>query len=449
MRRVLALAALALGTVAAGPPGPSDLTPEQMRAIAAEAYVYGYPVVDNYRVLYTYTQDAGDPEYKAPFNVLKNVPRVFTPDDRAVQTPNSDTPYSMVAMDLRAEPLVLTIPPIESGRYFSVQLVDLYTYNFGYLGSRTTGNGGGAYLVAGPSWRGSAPAGVKQVIRCDTQLALAIYRTQLFEPGDLENVEKVQAGYKVEPLSTYLGQPAPPAAYAVNWHRPPSSADLRTSPDFFNLLSFALQFAPVIPAEAALRTRIQSLYGFVTAAQAAAFAPGMADGQKQIDAKLAGKLPPVMFGSREELKDDYLTRAAAAQLGIYGNSREEAIYLPLARDSRGKPLDGSHRYTLHFAKGRLPPVNAFWSLTMYSLPDRMLVANPLQRYLVNSPMLPQLAKDSDGGITIYLQHESPGKKLESNWLPSPAGAFWPVLRTYWPKPELISGKWKPPEVKPR
>jgi hypothetical protein len=443
------LAALALAAVAAGPPGPSSLTPAEVRAIAKEAYVYGYPVVDNYRVIYTYTQDSGDPDYKAPLNVLKSVPRVFTPEDRAIQTPNSDTPYSFVAMDLRAEPQVLTTPPIEPGRYFSVQLVDLYTYNFAYLGSRTTGNGGGDYLVAGPSWKGDPPAGVKQVIRCETQLALAIYRTQLLEPNDLPNVERIQAGYRVQPLSAYLGQPPPPPAYAVNWHKPPAHADLRTSPEFFNVLSFALQFAPVNPTEAAQRARIDSLYGFVTAAQAAAFAPGMADGQQEIDAKIAGKLPPDVFGSREVLKDDYLTRAAAAQLGIYGNSREEAIYAPLDKDARGKPLDGSHRYALRFAKGRLPPVNAFWSVTMYSLPDRLLVANPLQRYLVNSSMLPQLERDPDGGVTIYLQHDSPGKKLESNWLPAPSGAFFAVLRMYWPKPELLAGKWKPPPVRAR
>ena len=444
-----ALATLALLAVAASPPGVSPMTPEEARAIARDAYVYGYPIVDNYRVFYTYTQDTGDPDYKAPVNTLKNEPRVFTPDDRAVQTPNSDTPYSFVAMDLRAEPLVLTVPPIEPGRYFSVQLIDLYTYNFGYLGSRTTGNGGGDYLVAGPSWKGDPPAGVKQVIRSETQLALAIYRTQLFEPNDLANVQKIQAGYRVQPLSAYLGQPAAPPAYAVNWHRPPARAELRTSRDFFNLLSFALQFAPVNPSEAALRKRIDSLFGFVTAEHAAAFVDGMADGQKQIDAKLAGKLPRDLFGSREVLKDDYLTRAAAAQAGLYGNSREEAVYLPLAKDARGKPLDGSHRYALRFAKGQLPPVNAFWSVTMYSLPERMLVANPLARYLVNSAMLPQLRRDADGGITLILQHDPPAKELESNWLPAPTGAFWPVLRMYWPKPELLSGKWKPPAVRSR
>ncbi|HXZ84562.1 MAG TPA: DUF1254 domain-containing protein [Myxococcota bacterium] len=450
MRRPLALAALALLALAADtPPRPSAQTPEQVRAIAKEAYVYGYPIVDNYRVIYTYTQDTGDPDYKAPLNVLKSEARVFTPEDRAIQTPNSDTPYSFLAMDLRAEPLVLTIPPIDPGRYFSVQLVDLYTFNFAYLGSRTSGNGGGDYLVAGPSWTGEPPPGVKQVIRSETQLALAIYRTQLLGPDDLAKVQAIQAGYKVQPLSAYLGRPAPSPAYAVNWHKPPPRAELRTSPDFFNLLSFALQFAPVHPSEAALRARIDSLYGFVTPEQLAAFAPGMADGQKEIDARIAAPRGADSFGSRELLKDDYVTRAAAAQLGIYGNSKEEAVYLPIDRDARGKPLDGAHRYLLHFAKGKLPPVNAFWSVTMYSLPDRLLVPNPLGRYLVNSPMLPSLRGDRDGGLTLYLQHDSPGKELESNWLPAPSGAFWAVLRLYWPKPEVLSGRWKPPAVRLR
>ena len=126
-----------------------------------------------------------NPEYKAPFNEIKNMPRVYTPEDRAIQTPNSDTPYSMLALDLRAEPIVLTLPPVEKGRYYSVQLIDLYTFNFDYLGSRTTGNDGGSFLVAGPNWKGETPAGIKKVLRSETELALAAYRTQLLKPDDI------------------------------------------------------------------------------------------------------------------------------------------------------------------------------------------------------------------------------------------------------------------------
>ena len=155
----------------------SGITPEEARAIAKDAYVYGYPMVDNLRVQYAYFTDRSNPEYKAPYNQLFNIPRVFTPDDRAIQTPNSDTPYSWIGLDLRAEPIVFTVPAIPKERYWSLQLIDLHTHNFAYLGTRTTGNGGGSYLVAGPSWRGETPKGITKVIHSETNIASAQFRT--------------------------------------------------------------------------------------------------------------------------------------------------------------------------------------------------------------------------------------------------------------------------------
>ena len=187
----------------------TGVSPAEARAIAKEAYIYGFPMVDSYRIQYAYFVDRENPEFKAPWNHIRNIARVFTPDDKAIQTPNSDTPYSMLGLDLRAEPMVLTVPPIEKERYFSIQLIDLYTFNFDYIGSRATGNDGGSFLIAGPGWKGETPKGVKKVIRSETELALAAYRTQLFNPGDLDNVKKVQAGYQVQPLSAFLGQTAP------------------------------------------------------------------------------------------------------------------------------------------------------------------------------------------------------------------------------------------------
>src|SRR5215471_339154 len=131
-----------------------EVSPAEVRAIAREAYIYGFPMVDGYRIQYAYFVDRNNPEFKAPWNQIDNVTRVFTPDDKVVQIPNSDTPYSTLGLDLRAEPMVITVPPIEKRRYFSVQLIDLYTFNFGYIGSRTTGNDGGSFLVAGPDWKG-------------------------------------------------------------------------------------------------------------------------------------------------------------------------------------------------------------------------------------------------------------------------------------------------------
>ncbi len=183
----------------------SDVTPSEARAIAKEAYIYGFPMVDSYRIEYGYFVDKKDPEYKGPWNEIHNTARVYTPADTAIQTPNSDTPYSFLGMDLRAEPLVLTVPPIEKERYFSIQLIDAYTFNFAYIGSRATGNGGGSYLIAGPNWKGEKPSGVKDVIRSETEFVLALYRTQLFNPDDIANVKTIQAGYKAQPLSAFLG----------------------------------------------------------------------------------------------------------------------------------------------------------------------------------------------------------------------------------------------------
>jgi hypothetical protein len=216
MKRLIALAALVTMVAAcsgkesgeAEKPSPAPtsaaVTPDQARAIAKEAYIWGFPMVDNYRVQYAYFVNKQNPEYKGGWNEIHNTARVYTPEDKAIQTPNSDTPYSAVGADLRAEPLVLTVPPIEQDRYYSLQFVDGYTYNFHYVGTRTTGNGGGKYLLAGPNWNGEKPEGVNEVIRSDTDLAFVLYRTQLFGPSDLENVEQIQAGYQVTPLSVFL-----------------------------------------------------------------------------------------------------------------------------------------------------------------------------------------------------------------------------------------------------
>jgi hypothetical protein len=198
----------------------AGVSPVEARAIAKDAYIYGFPIVDNYRVQHAYWVDKATPEYKGPWNQIWNSARVYTPADTAIQTPNSDTPYSFVGADLRSEPLVLTVPEIEKGRYFSVQLIDYYTFNFDYIGTRTTGNGGGSFLLAGPGWKGATPKGIKKVFRCETELAIPTYRTQLFDPGDIDNVKKVQAGYKVQPLSAFLGQPAPKAAPAIDFIKP-------------------------------------------------------------------------------------------------------------------------------------------------------------------------------------------------------------------------------------
>jgi hypothetical protein len=443
---------------------PQDLTrvtPAEARVIAKEAYTYGFPMVDNYRIQYAYFVDHQNPEFKAPWNQLRNIPRVYTPEDKAVQTPNSDTPYSMVGMDLRAEPVVLTVPTIEKGRYFSVQLIDAYTHNFDYIGSRSTGNDGGSFLITGPGWKGETPKGVTKVIRSETAFVIAAYRTQLFNPGDLDNVKKVQAGYQAQPLSAFLGQPAPKAAPAIDFIKPLTPDAQKTSPEFFTILNFVLQFCPTNPSENELMERFAKIGvgagksldpGKLSPELKTATEQGMADAwaglgalQKRVDAKevTSGDL----FGTREYLKNNYLYRMAAAVLGIYGNSKQEAMYPVYSVDADGQKLNGANRYTVSFAPGQLPPVKGFWSLTMYELPASLLVANPLNRYLLNSTMLPQFKKDADGGLTLLIQNDSPGKDNEANWLPAPKGPFIMFMRLYWPKDEALEGKWTAPPLK--
>jgi hypothetical protein len=430
----------------------------EARDIAREAYIYGFPMVDSYRIQYAYFVDRNNPEFKAPWNQIHNVPRVYTPADTAIQTPNSDTPYSMVGMDLRAEPMVLTVPPIEKDRYYSIQLIDAYTFNFAYIGSRATGNDGASFLIAGPNWKGEAPKGVKDVIRSETEFVIAAYRTQLFNSSDLDNVKKVQAGYKAQTLSAFLGTAAPKAAPVIDFIKPITPAEERTSPQFFNILNFVLQFCPTDPSETELIERFARIgIGGGKTLDPSKLSPemkkaveqGMADAwadfnglTKQID---AGKVTSGdLFGTREYLKNNYLYRMAAAVLGIYGNSKQEAMYPVYAVDANGQKLNGANAYSLRFAPGQLPPVNAFWSLTMYEMPASLLVANPINRYLINSPMLPQLKRDADGGLTLVIQNESPGKGNEANWLPAPKGSFAVFMRLYWPKTEALNGNWKAP-----
>jgi len=437
--------------------GAADVSPADARAIAKEAYIYGYPLVDYYRILYAFSLDPMSPVFKSSLNELYNEARLFSPEDRTVVTPNSDTLYSGINFDLRAEPIVLTLPAIDPERYYSAQLVDLYTFNFDYLGSRTTGNGGGRFLVAGPDWKGETPPGIAKVVRAETELASAFCRTQLFGPGDMENVKKVQAGYKTQPLSAFLGQPAPKAAPAIAFIKPLRATEQRTSLGFFNILRFVLELCPVHPSEKELRDRFAKIgivpgkpfdVASLTTEMKEALQAGMADGQKAIGARRATSQSAVgLLGSREDLRNDYLARATGAQIGILGNSKEEAFYTGYQQDAEGQPVDASkHNYVLRFAPGQLPPARAFWSLTMYDLPGQFLVANPLNRYLVNSPMLPEFKRAADGGVTLYIQHETPGQGKESNWLPAPNGPFMMVMRIYWPKPEVLDGTWKQPPL---
>jgi hypothetical protein len=444
----------------------ADLTPAETKALAEEGYIYGLPIVMNYGVMYEYAVDKDSSQYKAPFNQLYNMRRVATPEDTAIVTPNSDTPYSLGFMDLRAEPVVISVPAIEKSRYYSVQLCDGNTFNYGYIGTRATGPEAGDYIVAGPGWKGETPPGIKKVFNSSTPFTMVIFRTQLFNPEDMPNVTKIQEGYKVQPLSTFLKKPAPPAAPAIKF--PKIDKELAKT-GFFDYLAFQLQFAPAGPEEKAIREKLARLgveagkpfdFKALSPEQKAAVMDGMKAGEAKVTQAVSNAGKDVNGwrvtnpdGDRAFFNGDWLKRALAAQAGIYGNDSAEATY-PLTKTlPDGEPLDGSKaNYTLTFPAGQYPPVNAFWSVTMYDGKTQLLIKNPINRYLVNSPMLPNMKKNADGGLTLYIQKDSPGKDKESNWLPAPNDLIYLVMRLYWPKTEAPSilppgeGTWKPPGI---
>lgn len=437
---------------------------EEIKAIAEEGFIYGLPLVMNYAVMHEYAVDRNSGQFKAPFNQILNEPRVFTYKDTAIPTPNSDTPYSLCWLDLRAEPMVLSVPAVEKDRYFSVMLCDGNTFNYGYIGSRATGNEPGDYLVVGPDWKGETPAGIKQVFRSTTPFSLAAYRTQLINPEDMPNVIKVQSGYKVQPLSKYLKQPAPAVAPTINF---PAATTAGIKGNFFQYLDAALEFVPETPDNRDIRAKLARIgvgpgktFAFkdLSREHKAGVLLGMKQGEDKVTKYLASGMKNIngwkvgsLFGDAAFYNGDWLKRAAAAQGGIYGNDAVEAMY-PLTKTlADGEELDGSeHNYTLTFPAGQFPPVNAFWSVTMYDGKTQLLIENPINRYLINSPMLPGMKTNADGSLTLYIQKDSPGPDKESNWLPAPDGPIYLVMRLYWPRTETPSilppgeGTWKPP-----
>ncbi|VTS06433.1 DUF1254 domain-containing protein [Tuwongella immobilis] len=452
-------AGVGMGTVQA-----QSLPPvAEFQAIAEEAMLYGYPLVMNYKVIYESYIDQKSSQYRGPLSQLVNTGRVFTPKDTSVVTPNSDTPYSFFCADLRAEPMVLTLPKIDASRYVSVQLVDWYTANYGYLGSRTTGNGGGNYLLVGPDWKGEQPKGIDRVFRCETEFTFAIIRTQLFSPNDLDNVRTIQAGYRLQPLSKFLGESAPAPSAAVKW---PAITSESADANLLSYAAFLLQFCPPVgtaAVEVPLRERFARIglvagKPFEAEKLPAEYREALKAAKQAANAKIKDRVLNLgknqngwrvgaAFGNRAFYRGDWLARAASAAAGIYGNDAAEALYPMLTLDADGKRPDcTTNRYVLTFPAGKLPPVDAFWSVTMYDATTQLLVENPLNRYLINSPMLPDLKRNADGSLSILISHESPGKDWESNWLPAPKGPIFVVMRLYRPQAAALSGDWQPPPV---
>lgn len=263
---VIAVAALLCSPMASANPAVAKLSPAEVQAIAEEGFVYGLPLVMNYAVMNAFSINRDSGQFKAPFNQIHCEANVFTHENTAVITPNSDTPYCLLWADLRAEPMVVSVPAVPKSRYYSVHLCDGNTFNYGFTGTRTTGPDAGDFLIVGPDWNGATPAEIKKVFRSSTQQSIVIFRTQLFSPADLPGVAKVQAGYKAQPLSAFLKQPPPPAAPAIDF---PKIDDAMVNAKFFEYLDFVLPFGPPGPEEKEIRARLArigvgpgtSLYG--------------------------------------------------------------------------------------------------------------------------------------------------------------------------------------------
>jgi hypothetical protein len=455
-------AATSSQTAAAGPE-PSEAT-----AIAEEAYIYAFPMMENYRTMYVQAIDRSAPGYMGSFNELVHRSELLGPEFTGIVRPNNDTMYSFAWLDLRSQPVVVTVPEIED-RYYSVQLVDMFTHNFGYIGTRATGTEAGSYVLAGPQWEGIKPPDAKAVFQSESSFVYCVIRTEVGGRDDVASVVALQKRYHVTPLNVFLGRTGAPEAAGITF--PAYDSSRAKSAAFIDLLNFLLTEVTVTPEEKDLLgrfSRIEIRAGAIGASRSLspelrdALDKGVGQGMVAIDSSAydPSQLQGVtvregrgwqglggIFGSGDVMRTRYLVRAVAAKVGLYGNDVEEAYYPIANNDASGDPLDGSsHRYVMRFEKDELPAVDAFWSMTMYSLPDQLMVSNPVGRYSIGNRS--KLEYGKDGSLTVYVQHESPGQEKSRNWLPAPDGPFTLQFRMYLPKPESLDPLYLPPAVEP-
>lgn len=472
--RLLACASLALLLLSAcqraGSPATAESTApatasasiavsaEQARALASDAWLFGLPLVYIDTQIDLTTHVAQPDATRAPLNQFVHYRQFPDASNRTVVGFNVDTLYSLASLDLSREPMVLSIPPMGE-RFWVMQIIDAWNNVPHAPGSRTLGGKGGTFLLAGPHWQGTAPAGM-EVLRVPTQLAMIGGRTYTAGPSDYAAVHALQDQYRLVPLSQW-GKPwSPPADVALKpgvIDKPVPEQVLAMDPQaFFGRLNALMVDNPPYPEDAPLLARVAPLgvgpglkfdFNAFTPEVQQAIRDGVADAVKRMNDTPRGKdvngwriaLDLGRYGTR------YAYRAGWTFYGVGGNLVEDAVYPVAETEADGTPFDAAHRYQLRFEKGQLPPVNAFWSVTMYDK-DSYLVPNPLNRFALGDRSGMKTAPD--GSLTIYIQHDSPGKAQESNWLPAPAqGPFRLAMRLYAPKPEVAAGTWQPPAVR--
>ena len=462
MRKLwIAVLAALLMTIGACKPTEGDLSPEEAKRITEEAFIFAFPMLETYKMIFLQAVYEESPVYEVPFNTIKHKSVLLGPEYTVIVRPNNDTFYSVIFLDLRQEPMVVSVPAIDVGRYYSYQLIDLYTHNYGYIGTRTTGYEAGDYLLSGPGWEGELPEGIEKLIRTEGNFAIALGRTQVFGPGDKESAMAIQEGYMVQALSAFLGQDAPEAPAPLNF--PVYSPEKANSIEFIEYLNFILGQLQPHPSEVTLMedfARIgvgpdRPFYGEnIGPVIKEAMEEGIASAMEKIEARAQelgerhnGWMQATgIFGTRETMQGKYLVRAAAAYFGLFGNTLEEAYYPETSLDTDGEALDGSrHNYVLHFEADELPPVKAFWSLSMYKLPEQLFIENEINRYVISSATA-GLKFEEDGSLNVYIQKENPGGEKTSNWLPAHKGSFSLQARLYWPEPAHLDPLYTMPAV---
>ncbi|MFJ5283366.1 DUF1254 domain-containing protein [Pseudomonas sp. NPDC088429] len=440
------ICALAVGA-SLGNVHAADLDVSQAKALAQEAYVFAYATVEHDKVLTAINA-------KLPFNRLYSEPRLLGPQDNKVVSPNNDTFYSRALLDLRAEPMVLQVPAIKD-RYYSFQLVDLRTDNLDYIGTRATGNQAGRYLIVGPDWKGAAPTGFNGVIRSPSRVVFLLGRTEVKGEADQKDAAKVLMGYALQPLSRATNSVAPdaPAPLHLPAYLDTKHGEAQALFNTFNALAPLHQWTPSEQAKLARFAAIGVLPGSAFAPAdnlRQAIAEGAEAGREQVRAASSqlskeqnGWFPsPTNIG---KFADDDLTRAAVAWRYIYANDAVEAVYPMALHDAEGQLLDGRQTYRLHFPAGQLPPVNAFWSLTLYDGKTQLLASNAIGRYALGDRSA-DLHYDADGGLTLLLQADAPAQAEQGNWLPTPQGPFNLLLRLYLPKAAALDGSYQLPTI---
>ena len=434
---------------------------DDLAALAADAYIYGFALTFDLQQVSRFTREGMGSLAPAPANIFSHAQKLAGPDDRFVSI-NNDTIYSIAQVDVSGGPVLLRVPDT-AGRYYVLQFVDAWTNNFAYVGRRASGTATGAFLLVPPGWKGDTPAGT-QVIEFPTTVGTIVGRWACDGQADLAAVRALQNGLSLEPHGSpapLKGIPAPapvPAGLAFfeqmrTWMQafPPSSPDQ----------DYQKRFAPLGLLEEA------SPYADCPPELARALTAGADAARQQMETLLkAGNLAPVINGwmisfhifdynldhlgpgtidnpewKMADRNASYLARTLAARGGLWGNHGYEAAYPMTYTDADGDQLDGHNQYTITFEED--PPVGAFWSITMYDLPDFYLVANPIGRYSIGD-RTPGLRRGADGSLTIAIQHDQPADT--SNWLPAPAAPFRPIMRLYQPEPAVLDGTYKIPPI---